>query len=219
MVILAVGASTFALGAQQTESVGVVQLTTTDGWVIKGTVSSGIVLIKTTFGEVKVEGRRIKALSGGSFTLDDGSVLRGKVIGGDLKLTSTYGTLNVPGKALETITTLSQAQAASPVAPPSAPQQGKEEMTPSAAEKPVETTARFVNTTSNVIRLYLDESATYDEIGPRKTLTKQVTVGSHRLQGNALKPLGPVLIELGTLDKTVTIEPDAVVELEDGDFH
>lgn len=218
VAIMVLGAASFALGAQQSKSVGVVQLTTTDGWVIKGTVSSGIVLITTSFGEVKVEGRRIKALSGGSFTLDDGSVLRGTIIGGDIKLASAYGNLTVPGEVLETITTLTQSQATSTVAPPPVAEPVKEETPPPATEKPVQTSVRFVNRTSNVVRLYLDESPTYDEIGPRETLTKELTVGSHRLQGKALKLLGPVVIELGILDKTVTIEVDAVVELEDGDF-
>ena len=218
MVAVMMGTASVALGAQQATDTTVVQITTTDGWVVKGRVSSGIVLITTTFGEVKVEGRRIKAFSGGSFTLDDGSVLRGTVMGGDLKLVSAYGNLTVPGQVLETITTLPQGQAPSTVAPTEVPEPRKEETVTPAVEKPAKTNARFINRTSNVIRLYLDDSPTYDEIAPKQTLTREMTVGPHRLKGTAVKFFGPVAIELGTLDKTVTIEADAVVELEDTDF-
>lgn len=135
-------------------STDIVQITTTDGWVMQGTISSGAVTVETTFGELKIEGRRIRALSRSSFTLDDGSVIRGNIIGGKLQFTSTYGILTIPGTSIDTITGLKQAQ----VRPKEAPPVTKPPAKPVKTAKPVETEVRFVNKTQNTLQIYIDDS-------------------------------------------------------------
>lgn len=97
------------------------QVTTTDGSVFRGTISGGSVTIKTAFGELKIEGRRIRALSGAALTLDDGSVLQGTLVGGELQVTSPYGFLTIPGPNIQAIQGPQPAQALPPSPPGPAP--------------------------------------------------------------------------------------------------
>jgi hypothetical protein len=197
----------------------IIQITTEDGWVMKGTVTSGTLTLQTSFGDVKVEGYRIRALSGSSFTLDDGSVLRGTIASGALKVASHYGNLTVTGSKISTITTIQERpQPAKPS--PGAPV--KEEAIPAtetaAPPAPVTTTATFSNKSSYLVYLYLDDSASYEEIERRGSLTKELSVGEHTVRAKAMKLLGPIAVEFGAFEKTVNIEPDAVITLTDGDF-
>jgi len=199
----------------------VVQLTTTDGWVVQGTVSSGALTLRTVLGELSIEGHRIKALSGSSFTLDDGSVIRGTIMAGKLKLTSPYGVLTIPGKNVNTITTLRETKVAStqPVAAaPTAPEVKEGAPEKKVAAKPKDTDVQFVNKTSDVLHIYLDNRESYIELGGRKSISRTLSLGEHRLRVKAIQLFGPLVIELGSFEKTVTIEPNAVIKITDKDF-
>jgi len=199
----------------------VIQLTTTDGWVVQGTISSGTLTLRTGWGELAIEGRRIKALSGSSFTLDDGSVIRGTIMAGKLKLSSSYGVLTIPGKNVNTITTLRETTVASTppaAAVPAAPEPKEPEPEKQIATKTVNTDVKFVNKTSDILRVYLDDSESYFELDAGESMSQRLSVGEHRLRVRALQLLGPLAIELGSFEKTVTVEPDALIEITDRDF-
>lgn len=100
---------------------GVVEVTTTDGSVFRGTITGGSITTKTAFGELKIDGARIRSVSGPTLILDDGSTLHGSVVGGELRVASPYGLLTIPGQNVKEVragqqTTLS-APALAPVAP------------------------------------------------------------------------------------------------------
>lgn len=88
---------------EPTDAEATVRVTTTDGGVLKGTIFGGTLTMKTAFGELKIEGKRIRSLSGSAVTLDDGSVLKGTVVGGNLQIVSSHGSLIIPGPKIKEI--------------------------------------------------------------------------------------------------------------------
>ncbi len=220
-LILIFAAAAAAQPAQPAAQPSITRVLVNEGSVLHGTVTGGTVTVKTSFGEIKVDPRRIQSLVGTTLTLDDGSVVQGTIGSGQVTLASAFGTVSVPAERVTEIQHVRPGKAVtSAPAPPAAA--AAPATTTKAVTAPPKITAsnvKFVNDTRRNLNVCVNDETPCLAIGPQATTNRTMPLGALRLRVESTTQLGFVVLATGSFQKSLQLaEADTVVRVTEDDF-
>lgn len=238
-LVLIFAATAAAQPTQPAAPPSVTRVLVNEGSVLHGTVTGGTVTVKTSFGEIKVDPRRIQSFVGTTLTLDDGSVVQGTIGSGQVTLASVFGTVSVPaervteiqhvrpGKAVSSApgrqpapapsaTPAAPAAPAAPTAPPPPATTTKAVTTP---PKSTTSNVKFVNDTRRNLNVCVNDETPCLVLGPQATTSRTLPLGALRLRVESTTQLGFVVLATGSFQKSLQLaEADTTVRMTEDDF-